>query len=93
MRWRAADASVTDVLRAPAVRAVFEQWLIELNRQASGGSTFVARIRLIDTPPSLDLGEVTDKGSLNQAAVQQHRAATIDALYDPARRDPDVIYA
>ncbi|WP_416360798.1 feruloyl-CoA synthase [Burkholderia orbicola] len=89
----AADASVTDVLRAPAVRAAFAAWLAALNRNASGGSTFVARIRLIDTPPSLDLGEVTDKGSLNQAAVQKHRAATIDALYDPARRDPDVIYA
>lgn len=89
----AADASVADVLRAPAVRAAFAAWLAELNRNASGGSTFVARIRLIDTPPSLDLGEVTDKGSLNQAAVQKHRAATIDALYDPARRDPDVIYA
>ncbi|MBN3774769.1 feruloyl-CoA synthase [Burkholderia sp. Se-20378] len=89
----AADASAADVLRAPAVRAVFETWLATLNRHASGGSTFVARIRLMDTPPSLDLGEVTDKGSLNQAAVQQHRAATIDALYDPARRDPDVIHA
>ncbi|KAG8154833.1 feruloyl-CoA synthase [Burkholderia catarinensis] len=89
----AADAPVPDVLRAPAVRAVFETWLAALNRHASGGSTFVARIRLMDTPPSLDLGEATDKGSLNQAAVQQHRAATIDALYDPARSDPDVIYA
>lgn len=84
---------MTDVLRAPAVRAAFAAWLAALNRNASGGSTFVARIRLIDTPPSLDLGEVTDKGSLNQAAVQKHRAAAIEALYDPARRDPDVIYA
>ncbi|WP_414439638.1 feruloyl-CoA synthase [Burkholderia sp. 22PA0106] len=88
-----ADAAAADVLRAPAVRAAFRTWLAALNRHASGGSTFVARIRLMDTPPSLDLGEVTDKGSLNQAAVQQHRATTIDALYDPARSDPDVIYA
>ncbi len=89
----AADAPAAEVLRAPAVRAAFEAWLAELNRQASGGATFVARIRLMDRPPSLDLGEVTDKGSLNQAAVQQHRAAAIEALYDPARDDPDVIRA
>lgn len=89
----AADAPAAEVLRAPAVRAAFEAWLAALNRQASGGSTFVARIRLMDSPPSLDLGEVTDKGSLNQAAVQQHRAAAIEALYDPARDDPGVIRA
>ncbi|NBI46894.1 feruloyl-CoA synthase [Burkholderia sp. ISTR5] len=89
----AADAPAAEVLRAPAVRGAFEAWLAELNRQASGGSTFVARIRLMDSPPSLDLGEVTDKGSLNQAAVQQHRAAAIETLYDPARDDPHVIRA
>ncbi|RQR60992.1 feruloyl-CoA synthase [Burkholderia sp. Bp9126] len=87
------DMPAADVLRAPAVRAVFADWLAQINRGATGSSTFVARIRVMETPPSLDLGEVTDKGSLNQAAVQQHRAAAIDALHDPARRDPDVIHA
>lgn len=87
------DAPAADVLRAPAVRAVFVDWLARLNRGATGSSMFVAHIRVMETPPSLDLGEVTDKGSLNQAAVQQHRAAAIDALHDPARRDPDVIHA
>ncbi|KVC99449.1 feruloyl-CoA synthase [Burkholderia ubonensis] len=92
------DAAMADVLRAPAVRAAFAAWLERLNRGATGSSTFVARIRLMESPPSLDLGEVTDKGSLNQAAVQQHRAAAIEALYDatagdPAAGDPDVIHA
>ncbi|RQQ23739.1 feruloyl-CoA synthase [Burkholderia stagnalis] len=87
------DAPAADVLRAPAVRAAFADWLARLNRGATGSSTFVAHIRVMETPPSLDLGEVTDKGSLNQAAVQQHRAAAIDALHDPARPDPDVIHA
>lgn len=87
------DIPAADVLRAPVVRAVFADWLAQLNRGATGSSTFVAHIRVMETPPSLDLGEVTDKGSLNQAAVQQHRAAMIDALHDPARRDPDVIHA
>ena len=40
-------------------------------------------------PPSIDLGEVTDKGSINQRAVLTHRAALVDALHDNA--SPEVI--
>ena len=36
---------------------------------------------LLDTPLSIDRGEVTDKGSVNQRAVLEHRAALIEAIY------------
>ena len=32
-------------------------------------------------PPSMDKGEMTDKGSINQRAVLKHRAALVDELY------------
>jgi feruloyl-CoA synthase len=32
-------------------------------------------------PPSIDLGEVTDKGSINQRAVLQARAGLVEELY------------
>ena len=35
----------------------------------------------LTVPPSLDAGEITDKGSINQRAVLRHRAAVVDALY------------
>ncbi len=35
-------------------------------------------------PPSLDLGEITDKGSLNQRVILAHRADLVEELY----RDP-----
>ena len=38
---------------------------------------------LIDTPLSIDRGEVTDKGSINQRAVLDHRSRLIDELYSP----------
>ena len=39
---------------------------------------------LLDTPPSLDVGETTDKGSINQRMVLRHRAALVEELYaDP----------
>jgi hypothetical protein len=33
-------------------------------------------------PPSIDKGEVTDKGSINQRAVLKHRDALVQALHD-----------
>ena len=38
---------------------------------------------LLDTPLSIDRGEVTDKGSINQRAVLEHRSALIEELYSP----------
>jgi feruloyl-CoA synthase len=39
---------------------------------------------VLEEPPSLDTGEMTDKGSLNQRAVLARRAALVEELY----RDP-----
>jgi feruloyl-CoA synthase len=41
----------------------------------------VARLHLMHEPPSIDKGEVTDKGSINQRAVLKHRNAMVDALH------------
>ena len=40
---------------------------------------------LLDTPLSIDRGEVTDKGSINQRAVLEHRSGVIETIYAPAR--------
>jgi feruloyl-CoA synthase len=37
---------------------------------------------LLSEPPSIDKGEVTDKGSINQRAVLKHRDALVQALHD-----------
>jgi feruloyl-CoA synthase len=44
---------------------------------------------VLEQPPSIDLGEVTDKGSINQRAVLTHRTAAVERLYADAA--PDVI--
>jgi feruloyl-CoA synthase len=36
---------------------------------------------LLDVPPSIDVGEITDKGSINQRAVLKARAALVEELY------------
>ena len=46
---------------------------------------------LMAEPPSLDAGEATDKGSINQRAVLTRRAALVEELYARQRRPRSVI--
>src|SRR3954447_10263840 len=74
----------------PAIRQAFADRLKKFAAEATGSSTRITRAVLLDMPLSIDRGEVTDKGSINQRAVLEHRAALIDALYSPTP-DPQVI--
>jgi feruloyl-CoA synthase len=67
----------------PVIRGAFRERLIRFLATSTGSSTRITRAVLIDTPLSIDRGEVTDKGSINQRAVLEHRAALIDELYSP----------
>ena len=78
------DAAAAVVLAHPQVRKAFEQFLGALSDPRRGTSARIARAILLAEPPSLDVGEVTDKGSINQRAVLAHRAALVEELYaDP----------
>ena len=51
---------------------------------SSGSSNRIARMLVLEEPPSLDAGEMTDKGSINQRAVLSRRRSLVDRLYaDP----------
>src|SRR5215813_6528099 len=75
------DASPSDVVATPAVRGRFAELLTKLASLSPGSSTRVNRAMLMAEPPSLDKGEVTDKGSFNQRAVLRNRAAMVDEIY------------
>ena len=78
------DASDSEVLLHPNLREKFATLLIAFNAVAGGSSRRIARLILMDDPPSLDSGELTDKGSINQRAALALRAATVEELYaDP----------
>ena len=57
-----------------------------LRRRSTGSSNRVGRAILLGEPPSLDAGEMTDKGSINQRAVLTRRADVVAELYAPSRR-------
>ncbi len=89
----AADASPTAVLSQAAVRQFFQHLANTLAQSATGSASRVLRWRLLEAPPQIDLGEVTDKGSINQRAVLSHRAACVQALYAAHEGDPLVVMA
>lgn len=76
-----AEAPLAEVLTHPAVLAHFQQVIDDLAKTATGSATRIARAVLLHTPPSIDLGEVTDKGSINQRMVLKHRDALVEALH------------
>jgi feruloyl-CoA synthase len=76
------SASLQQVLESPPVQAHFQQLVNDLADAGTGSANRVARLHLMHQPPSIDKGEVTDKGSINQRAVLQHRDALVRALHD-----------
>ena len=65
-----------------------EQLRARLRAHALTNTASTRRIRralLLPSAPSLDDGEITDKGSINQRAVLRHRMHLVAALYAPVR--------
>jgi feruloyl-CoA synthase len=77
-----ADAPLADMLASPGVRDHFQRVVDELARHSSGSANRIARLCLLSDPPTIDRGEITDKGSINQRAVLNHRADTVTALHE-----------
>ncbi len=76
-----ADAGAAMVLAHPEVRAFYQALVDRLWAEGTGSANRVARALLLEEPPHIDRGEVTDKGSINQRAVLQHRADLVERLY------------
>lgn len=86
----AADRPLEELVHEPAVVAHVRAGLRAHNAAAGGSSARVTRVLLLTEPPSIDAGEVTDKGYVNQRATLARRAALVDRLHaDPP--PPDVI--
>jgi feruloyl-CoA synthase len=87
----AADAPLPEVLQSAAARAFFQAMADRLAHEATGSASRVARLHVLAEPPSIDKGEITDKGSINQRAVLGHRAALVEAMYEGPAADPWII--
>jgi len=75
-----ADAPAPQALAHAAVREHVRQGLLAMRRLGGGSSTHATRALLMSEPPSVDAGEITDKGYINQSAVLARRAALVRRL-------------
>jgi feruloyl-CoA synthase len=76
------SAPLADVLASAPVLAHFQNVVDALAQTSTGSANHIARLCLLSEPPTIDRGEVTDKGSINQRAVLAHRADTVAALHE-----------
>jgi feruloyl-CoA synthase len=88
-----ADMPRSELVRDERLRSRIADALRRHNQeQGEASSRAVASAALLEEPPSIDAGEITDKGYINQRAVLDRRAALVEALFAPDLPDrPDAI--
>lgn len=76
------DLDPRSVAETHAVTEVVSHTLFRLFQQSTGSSTLIKRAMIAPFELSPTLGELTDKGSINQRAVISNRAEYVEMLYD-----------
>jgi feruloyl-CoA synthase len=66
---------------AARIEAIFRERLSAFNATAGGSSRRIGRFLVLTDLPSIDAGEITDKGYVNQRAALERRHAEVAALY------------
>jgi feruloyl-CoA synthase len=79
MQALAADAGPGSPIEKLA--AILKDRLAAFNTTAGGSSRRVGKFIIMTEPPSIDAGEITDKGYVNQRATLERRDALVQALY------------
>lgn len=82
-RLAGAALPIEELVRLPAVEAALRAGLSAHNRKNPNASARIARLLLQTSQPQPDLGEITEKGYINQSRTQALRADQIDLLYSP----------
>ena len=84
------QATDNEIVRSQWLREAVRQAFERHNAQSGGSSRRIGRVLLLGEPPDLGVGELTDKGYINQRLVLQRRNADVRRLYAEAP-DADVI--
>jgi len=87
-----ANLPVEELVVHPAVLTRLQEGLAEHNANNPGSSTRIKRALLMVEPPSIDGGELTDKGYINQSTALSRRADLVEKLYqEPPGNDIVVV--
>lgn len=75
------SASIQQIVGRPEVIAALQATLNKLGQESTGSSTLIQKAIFADFELSIDKGEITDKGSINQRAILRNRANIVEMLY------------
>ncbi len=92
LRALAGEAGITmhadELAQVPAVRHALVRALKTLRADCKASSRHIARLLLLNTEPNVEIGEITDKGYINQRLALNYRGAEVQRLFaeplDPA---------
>jgi len=80
----AAPLTFDALAQHPVLMALIKERLEAFAKKYPASTRCIRRAAVLPSPPSLDHGEITDKGSINQRAVLRHRSALVADLYAEA---------
>ena len=78
------EINLTEIAAMPVFKQAIQEVLLELAKKSTGSATLIKRALLANFTLSLDAGELTDKGSVNQKQVLKNHPECIRLLYQPA---------
>jgi feruloyl-CoA synthase len=91
-QYTARQQSPGEWTRDPHLRDKIRRALENWNAAHTGASQRITRLLLLEDGPSIDAGEITDKGYINQRLALERRAAEVERLFaDPPDKDVIVI--
>ena len=86
-----AQATMQEVVSSTPAQEWLQDLLQRLAQTATGSANRIARALILTEPASIDKGEITDKGSINQRAVLKHRDDLVQALHAGTAKDMKVL--
>jgi len=84
--------AVSEVVSNAMVHEALQNLINEVGNQRTGSSTYVKKAIFADFELSLDKGEITDKGSINQRAILRNRPELLDLLYNDISNESIIEY-
>jgi feruloyl-CoA synthase len=88
------DASLAQLASHPKLVDALRAALVRSQAEGTGSANRITRLLVLTELPTIDRGELTDKGSINQRAVLETRRELVDRMYAPdAGDDKAVIFA
>ncbi len=85
------ELEYNDIVKHPLLREEIIRKIILHNKNFPGSSTKIKKVILMETPPSFDDNEITDKGYVNQSSALAIRDNLVSLLYEESENNDEVI--